>query len=124
MAIHTVGGDLFVHRAGAQALAQGVNCQGFMGAADAKRSRANSIRPRAFSGELTMDGRSRAGAAADPRAGRDRGCAPRIAAPRIGAGYGGLSWKKPAPIFSTIFADWPGDFYLYETYLQEDVAQV
>jgi len=47
-----------------------------------------------------------------------------IAAPRIGAGYGGLSWKKLQVIFAAVFSDWTGDFYLYATYETEDGASV
>ena len=43
-----------------------------------------------------------------------------LAAPRIGAGYGGLSWRKLRAIFDGVFYDWTGDLYLYETYAPED----
>jgi O-acetyl-ADP-ribose deacetylase (regulator of RNase III) len=39
-----------------------------------------------------------------------------IAIPRIGVGYGKLSWKKVRPIIERIFADWPGTLYVYEEY--------
>ncbi len=42
-----------------------------------------------------------------------------IAAPRIGAGYGGLSWRKVRAIIERVFGDWPGTFYVYETYVPE-----
>ena len=42
-----------------------------------------------------------------------------IAAPRIGAGYGGLSWKKVKTIIEQIFADWPGTLYVYQEYAPE-----
>jgi O-acetyl-ADP-ribose deacetylase (regulator of RNase III) len=42
-----------------------------------------------------------------------------IAIPRIGAGYGGLSWKKVRAIIEKIFADWPGTLYVYEEYAPE-----
>jgi O-acetyl-ADP-ribose deacetylase (regulator of RNase III) len=40
-----------------------------------------------------------------------------IAIPRIGTGYGGLSWKKLRPIVERVFAGWPGDLYVYEEYI-------
>src|SRR5262245_15497083 len=40
-----------------------------------------------------------------------------IAIPRIGAGYGGLSWKKVKAIIERIFADWNGTLYVYENYI-------
>lgn len=39
-----------------------------------------------------------------------------IAMPRIGAGYGGLSWKKVRPIIERVFDNWPGKLYVYESY--------
>lgn len=42
----------------------------------------------------------------------------RIAMPRIGAGYGGLSWKKVRAIIDDVFAGWPGTLYIYETYVE------
>jgi O-acetyl-ADP-ribose deacetylase (regulator of RNase III) len=36
-----------------------------------------------------------------------------IAIPRIGTGYGRLSWKKLRPILERIFADWSGDLYVF-----------
>jgi O-acetyl-ADP-ribose deacetylase (regulator of RNase III) len=42
-----------------------------------------------------------------------------IAMPRIGAGYGGLSWKKVRAIVDRIFADWSGDLYVYEEFIPE-----
>jgi len=41
-----------------------------------------------------------------------------IAMPRIGAGYGGLSWKKVRAIVDRIFADWSGTLYVYEAYVE------
>lgn len=38
----------------------------------------------------------------------------RIAIPHIGAGYGGLTWVKVQAIIENVFADWPGDLYVYE----------
>jgi O-acetyl-ADP-ribose deacetylase (regulator of RNase III) len=43
-----------------------------------------------------------------------------IAMPRIGAGYGGLSWKKVRVLIERVFADWSGDLYVYEEYTPED----
>jgi O-acetyl-ADP-ribose deacetylase (regulator of RNase III) len=43
-----------------------------------------------------------------------------IAIPRVGAGYGGLSWKKVRAVVEKVFADWPGTLYVYEEYAQED----
>jgi len=40
-----------------------------------------------------------------------------IAMPRIGAGYGGLSWNQVHPIVGRIFSDWPGTLYVYEEYV-------
>lgn len=40
----------------------------------------------------------------------------RIAMPRIGAGHGGLSWKKVRVIIEQVFADWPGILIVYEEY--------
>jgi len=42
-----------------------------------------------------------------------------IAMPRIGAGYGGLSWKKVRPIVERVFNDWSGTLYVYEEYIPE-----
>lgn len=36
-----------------------------------------------------------------------------IAIPRIGVGYGGLSWKKVRAIVERVFADWPGRLVVY-----------
>lgn len=40
----------------------------------------------------------------------------RIAMPRIGVGYGGLSWKKVRPIIEQVFGDWSFNLVVYETY--------
>lgn len=42
-----------------------------------------------------------------------------IAMPRIGAGYGGLSWKKVRDIIETVFRDWQETLYVYEEYIPE-----
>ena len=44
-----------------------------------------------------------------------------IAVPRLGTGYGGLSWKKVRAIIETVFRDWPGTLYVYEEFLPEGV---
>lgn len=43
-----------------------------------------------------------------------------IAMPRIAAGYGGLSWKKVRAIIEAVFADWPGNVYVYEEFRPEE----
>jgi O-acetyl-ADP-ribose deacetylase (regulator of RNase III) len=40
-----------------------------------------------------------------------------IAIPRIGTGFGGLSWKKLRPIVERIFADWSGTLVVYEAFV-------
>jgi O-acetyl-ADP-ribose deacetylase (regulator of RNase III) len=40
-----------------------------------------------------------------------------IAMPRIGAGYGGLSWRKVRAVIDRVFADWSGTLYVYEAYV-------
>jgi O-acetyl-ADP-ribose deacetylase (regulator of RNase III) len=40
-----------------------------------------------------------------------------IAIPRIGVGYGGLSWKKVRAIIERVFEDWVGTLYVYEEYI-------
>jgi O-acetyl-ADP-ribose deacetylase (regulator of RNase III) len=42
---------------------------------------------------------------------------PSIGMPRLGAGYGGLSWKKVRVVIETVFADWSGILYVYDTYV-------
>ena len=44
-----------------------------------------------------------------------------IAIPRIGVGYGGLSWRKVRAIVERVFGDWPGTLYVYEEYIPEQV---
>jgi O-acetyl-ADP-ribose deacetylase (regulator of RNase III) len=43
-----------------------------------------------------------------------------IAMPRIGIGYGGLSWKKVRAIVEKVFADWDGTLYVYDEYTAEE----
>ncbi len=42
-----------------------------------------------------------------------------IALPRIGAGYGGLSWRRVRAVIEKVFGDWPGTLYVYEEYAPE-----
>jgi O-acetyl-ADP-ribose deacetylase (regulator of RNase III) len=42
-----------------------------------------------------------------------------IAIPRVGAGHGGLSWKKVRAIVEGVFADWTGTLYIYEEFSPE-----
>ncbi len=42
-----------------------------------------------------------------------------IAIPRIGVGYGGLSWKKVRAIIEQTFGEWEGTLYVYEEYVPE-----
>jgi O-acetyl-ADP-ribose deacetylase (regulator of RNase III) len=41
----------------------------------------------------------------------------RIAIPRIGVGYGGLSWKKVRAIIERVFAEWSGQLIVYEEFV-------
>lgn len=43
-----------------------------------------------------------------------------IAIPRIGVGYGGLSWKKVRVIVDRVFEDWTGRLVVYEEYVPEE----
>jgi O-acetyl-ADP-ribose deacetylase (regulator of RNase III) len=45
-----------------------------------------------------------------------------IAIPRIGVGYGGLSWKKVRAIVERVFADWPGRLIVYEEFVPAEGA--
>jgi O-acetyl-ADP-ribose deacetylase (regulator of RNase III) len=40
-----------------------------------------------------------------------------IAMPRIGAGYGGLSWENVRPVIEKVFDNWPGTLYVYGEYV-------
>ncbi len=42
-----------------------------------------------------------------------------IGMPRIGTGYGGLSWKKVRAIIDRVFQDWLGTLYVYEEYIPD-----
>jgi O-acetyl-ADP-ribose deacetylase (regulator of RNase III) len=50
----------------------------------------------------------------------DREGITRVAMPRIGAGYGGLSWKKVRAIIEQVFGGWDGTLYVYEEYVPEE----
>lgn len=45
-----------------------------------------------------------------------------IAIPRIGVGYGGLSWAKVRALVEAAFGDWSGTLYVYETFVAEDAS--
>jgi N-glycosidase YbiA len=47
-----------------------------------------------------------------------------IAMPRIGVGYGGLSWKKVRAIVEAVFGDWPGTLVVYEEYVPKESADM
>jgi O-acetyl-ADP-ribose deacetylase (regulator of RNase III) len=47
-----------------------------------------------------------------------------IAMPRIGAGYGGLSWNKVRAIVESTFGDWSGTLIVYEQYEPGSAAKV
>jgi O-acetyl-ADP-ribose deacetylase (regulator of RNase III) len=51
------------------------------------------------------------------RAQADREGVRSIAMPRIGAGYGGLSWRKVRAVIEKVFGDWDGTLYVYEEYV-------
>ena len=40
-----------------------------------------------------------------------------IAIPRIGVGYGGLSWRKVRAIVERVFGDWSGRLIVYEEFV-------
>lgn len=161
MPIRYVAGDLFANRFQANALAQGCNCQGSMGAGIAtgfrdrypamyaEYRRRCKAQPREFNlGDAwlwkaehqpvvfnlgTQEGVWHARAsyeALETALGRMRDQADRegvasIALPRIGVGYGGLSWRKVKAIVEKVFADWSGTLYAYEEFVPEgEVADV
>jgi O-acetyl-ADP-ribose deacetylase (regulator of RNase III) len=160
MPIRLVQGDLFANRFGAQALAQGCNCQGSMGAGIAvgfkerypamyeeyrKRCKA---KPREFNpGDVflwreaggpavfnlaTQEDYWRSRATYDRveqclnamRELADTEAITSIAMPRVGAGYGGLSWKKVKTVLESAFGDWSGVLYVYEDFVPEESASL
>ena len=42
-----------------------------------------------------------------------------IAMPRIGVGYGGLSWRRVREIVERVFAGWAGALFVYEEYVPQ-----
>jgi ribA/ribD-fused uncharacterized protein len=46
-----------------------------------------------------------------------------IAMPRIGVGYGGLSWRKVRAIVEAVFGDWNGTLVVYEEYVPGQTDQ-
>jgi O-acetyl-ADP-ribose deacetylase (regulator of RNase III) len=153
MPIQFVAGDLFANTFNADAIAQGCNCQGSMGAGVAKTVRARypemydeyrrrcKAQPREFNlGDCwlwkspdrpwvfnlgSQEGYWRARASYEAieaalRRMRDQADAEgikTIAMPRIGVGYGGLSWKKVRAIIESVFADWPAQLVVFEEYI-------
>jgi len=47
----------------------------------------------------------------------------RIAMPRIGVGFGGLSWKKVRAIVERVFGDWANKLIVYEEYIPSVTAE-
>ena len=45
-----------------------------------------------------------------------------IAMPRIGVGYGGLSWTKVRAIVESVFGDWPGTLVVYEEFVPGEAS--
>jgi O-acetyl-ADP-ribose deacetylase (regulator of RNase III) len=155
MPVQYVSGDLFVNRYHAQAIGQGCNCKGSMGAGIAvgfkerypvmfeEYRRLCKTNPRAFNpGDVflwkaddqpwvfnlaTQEDywRSRATYEAveqtltKMRELADQHGITMIAIPRIGAGYGGLSWKKVHVIIDRVYGGWAGMLYVYDEYTPE-----
>ena len=46
-----------------------------------------------------------------------------IAMPRIGVGFGGLSWRRVREIIERVFTDWEGELYIDEEYVPQEVTQ-
>jgi O-acetyl-ADP-ribose deacetylase (regulator of RNase III) len=159
MGVVYVSGDPFGNQHGAQAFAQGCNCQGSMGAGIAvgfrerypamyaEYRRRCKAKPREFNigdcflwksdaapwvfsmGTQEDTWRSRATYVAVETALRamrtqaDAEGVRTIAVPRIGAGYGGLSWTRVRGIIESLFADWNGSLYVYEEYVAERAVE-
>ncbi|MBX3086231.1 MAG: macro domain-containing protein [Anaerolineae bacterium] len=155
MPIQYVAGDLFVNRCHAQALAQGCNCRGSMGAGIAvgfkerypqmyeEYRRRCKTDPREFNpGDVflwradeqphvfnlaTQEDywRSKATyervevALTEMRRQADEATITSIAMPRVGAGYGGLSWNKVKVVIERVFADWSGTLYVYDEFIAD-----
>jgi O-acetyl-ADP-ribose deacetylase (regulator of RNase III) len=156
MPVEYVAGDLFANEHGAQAFAQGCNCQGSMGAGIAKGFRARypemyleyrrrcKATPRRFNlgdawlwkaedqpwvfnlgtqeqywhGRATYEAIESALVKMRTRANREK--IESIAVPRIGAGYGGLSWNKVRAIIDRVFDRWRGRLIVYDKYVPAD----
>jgi O-acetyl-ADP-ribose deacetylase (regulator of RNase III) len=58
-------------------------------------------------------------ALAEMRAQADREGVVSIAIPRVGVGYGGLSWRKVRAVVEEAFAGWAGTLYVYEEFVPE-----
>ena len=155
MPIQYIIGDLFVNRFNAQAIAQGCNCKGSMGAgiavgfkerypqmyeeyrrrckADPREFNPGDVffwqadeKPSVFNLATQEDyWRSRATyEAVEQTLTRMRHMADAegidsIAIPRIGAGYGGLSWKKVKAIIDRVYSEWSGMLYVYDEFQPE-----
>lgn len=52
----------------------------------------------------------------------DAGGIASIALPRIGVGYGGLSWRKVRALVEAVFGDWPGTLVVYEEFVPGKTA--
>jgi hypothetical protein len=40
--------------------------------------------------------------------------------PRIGVGFGGLSWRKVKAIVEAVFGDWDGTLVVYEEFVPRE----
>lgn len=159
MPIQYVAGDLFANRFQAQALVQGCNCQGSMGAGIAKGFRERypemfaeyrgrcKARPRRFNlgdawlwkdpnrpwvfnlgtqeqywhGRASYEAIEQALVKMKRRANREH--IRTIALPRIGTGYGGLSWNKVRAIVDRVFRNWRGTLYVFEEHVPATTSE-